>query len=409
MRKFLKISYLFATTILIWVLFNPNSSAHTQMFGYDEQLFETNDLSWRLIVPSGYTLELLVEMEKPRMLTRTAGDVLLVGSSVGDIYRVKPPYDKVEIIAEPGGFPHSVTVRDGELLVGMTNGVYRAPYEPDGNKRLDDDDFELVAALPSGGGHASRTVAAGPDGKIYLGLGISGNCSDQYIGEGYSFAEQRGGILILSESKNGSAQWKPYATGLRNPMGFDWHPSSGVLYASNNGPDHHGYELPSEYFSRIDSGSFHGMPWFWLNERNELLADNCINSPPPRNDARPPVATFPARSAPMGVAFVPQGALQPEMVGSAVVAIHGSWATKPRGGYFGSKATRRPPRVVLVHFREGEASEVMPLIEDLQDDAGDRLMRPMGVAFASDGALYFTSDGGIIEGLFRLRRQTDKP
>ena len=409
MRKFLKISYLFATTILIWVLFNPNSSAHTQMFGYDEQLFETNDLSWRLIVPSGYTLELLVEMEKPRMLTRTAGDVLLVGSSVGDIYRVKPPYDKVEIIAEPGGFPHSVTVRDGELLVGMTNGVYRAPYEPDSNKRLNDSDFELVAALPSGGGHASRTVAAGPDGKIYLGLGISGNCSDQYIGEGYSFAEQRGGILILSESKNGSAQWKPYATGLRNPMGFDWHPGSGVLYASNNGPDHHGYELPSEYFSRIDSGSFHGMPWFWLNERNELLADNCINSPPPRNDAQPPVATFPARSAPMGVAFVPQGALQPEMVGSAVVAIHGSWATKPRGGYFGSKATRRPPRVVLVHFREGEASEVMPLIEDLQDASGDRLARPMGVAFASDGALYFTSDGGIIEGLFRLRRQTDKP
>ena len=406
----MKTSYLFATTILIWVLLNPNSSAHTQMFGYDEQLFETNDLSWRLIVPSGYTLELLVEMEKPRMLTRTAGDVLLAGSSIGDIYRIKPPYDKVEIIAEPGGFPHSVAVRNDELLVGMTDGVYRAPlHEANSNKPLDDSDFERVAALPSGGGHASRTVAVGPDGKIYLGLGISGNCSDQYIGEGYSFANQRGGILVLSESKNGSAQWKPYATGLRNPMGFDWHPGSGVLYASNNGPDHHGYELPPEYFSRIDSGSFHGMPWFWLNERNELRADNCINSPSPRNDARPPVATFPARSAPMGVAFVPQGALQPEMVGSAVVAIHGSWATKPRGGYFGSRATRRPPRVVLVHFREGEASEVIPFIEDLQDDEGDRLMRPMGVAFASDGALYFTSDGGIIEGLFRLRRQTDKP
>ena len=227
--------------------------------------------------------------------------------------------------------------------------------------------------------------------------------------KGYSFADRRGGVLVLSESEGRSAQWKPYATGLRNPMGFDWHPGSGVLYASNNGPDHHGYELPSEYFSRLDSGSFHGMPWFWLNERNQLQADNCINSPPPRRDAQVPVATFPARSAPMGVAFVPQGALQPEMVGSAVVAVHGSWATKPRGGYFGSRATRRPPRVVLVHFRKDEASEVMPLIEDLQDPSGDRLARPMGVAFASDGALYFTSDGGIIEGLFRLRRQVDEP
>ncbi len=409
MRKFSKISYLFISTILIWVLLNPNSSAHTQMFGYDEQLLETGGLSWRVIVPSGYKLELLVEMNKPRMLTRTADDVLLAGSSAGNIYRIKPPYNKAEIIAKPGGFPHSVAVRNGELLVGMTDGVYRAPYRADSDEMLDDDDFELVAALPSGGGHASRTVAVGPDGRIYLGLGISGNCSDEYIGEGYSFVDQRGGILVLSESKDGAAQWKPYATGLRNPMGFDWHPGSDVLYASNNGPDHHGYELPSEYFSRIVSGSFHGMPWFWLNERNQLQADNCINSPPPRRDAQLPVATFPARSAPMGVAFVPQGALQPEMVGSAVVAVHGSWATKPRGGYFGSRATRRPPRVVLVHFREDEASEVMPLIEDLQDDGGDRLARPMGVAFASDGALYFTSDGGIIEGLFRLRRQVAAP
>ena len=409
MKKFFKILSLFVSTILIWVLLNPNSSAHMQMFGYDEQLFETDDLSWRVLVPSGYKLELLVEMRRPRMLTRTADDVLLAGSSVGDIYRIKPPYNKVEVIAEPGGFPHSVAVRDGELLVGMTDGVYRAPYKADSDKPLDDDDLELVAALPSGGGHASRTVAVGPDGRIYLGLGISGNCSDQYIGEGYRFANQRGGILVLSESKGQSAQWMPYATGLRNPMGFDWHPSSGVLYASNNGPDHLGYELPPEYFSRIDFGSFHGMPWFQLNERNQLMVDDCIDSPPPRRDAQLPVATFPARSAPMGVAFVPQGALQPEMVGSAVVAIHGSWGTQPSGGYFGRKATRRPPRIVLVHFRKDKASEVMPLIEDLQDAEGDRLARPMGVAFASDGALYFTSDGGEIEGLFRLRRQTDEP
>ena len=409
MKKFPKIAYSLVSFILIWVLLNSNSSAHTQLFGYNEQLLEIDDLSWRVIVPSGYKLELLVEMKKPRMLTSVADGVLLAGSSVGNIYRIKPPYNKVEVIAEPGGFPHSVAVRNGELLVGMTDGVYRIPYEANSAKPLDDDDFELVAALPSGGSHSSRTVAVGPDSRIYLGLGVRGNCSDEYIGEGYSFTDQRGGILVLSESIDRPVQWKPYATGLRNPVGFDWHPSNGVLYASNNGPDHLGYELPREYFSRIDPGSFHGMPWFWLNERNQLQLDDCIDSPPPRSDAQLPVATFPARSAPMGVAFVPQGALQPEMVGSAIVAIHGSWGTKPRGSYFGSRATRRPPRLALVHFREDEASEVMPFIEDLQDDEGDRLARPMGVAFASDGALYFTSDGGIIEGLFRLRREVDKP
>ena len=163
--------------------------------------------------------------------------------------------------------------------------------------------------------------------------------------------------------------------------GYDWHPDSGVLYASNNGPDHHGYELPREYFSRIDPDSFHGMPWFWLDNRNQLLSDDCIDSLPPRNDAELPVATFPARSAPMGVAFVPRGALQPEMVGSAAVAIHGSWGTKPSGSYFGSKASRRPPQIVLVRFEKNEASDVVPLIEGLQDVRGNRLARPMGYCF----------------------------
>ena len=404
MARFFKIPNLFALATIICFLLFADSFARTPI-SYNEQIFKVNGSSWRLTVPTGYSIELLVEMDRPRMLTKIADDVLLAGSSAGKLYRIEPPYDKVEVIADLGGFPHSVTVRDRELWVGMTDGVYRAPYETDNDEPLGDDDLKLAAPLPSGGGHPSRTVALGPDNKIYVSLGISGNCSDQYVGAGYSFDRQRGGILVLAEKGGQAPQWQPYASGLRNPIGFDWHPNSGVLYATNNGPDHHGYELPPEYFSRIEPNSFHGMPWFWLDEHNRLSLDNCINSPPPRRDAVLPVATFPARSAPMGVSFVPQGALQPEMVGSAAVAIHGSWGTKPSGGYFGKKATRRPPRIVLVRFAEDEAHDVVPLLEGLQDADGNRLARPMGIAFAADGALYFTSDGGVVEGLFRLRRQ----
>ena len=377
-------------------------AAHASLVMYGEQNFEADGRSWRLIMLSGYKLELLAEMKKPRMMTVTDDDVLLVGSSVGKLYRLKPPYDTVAVAADLDGFPHSVALRDGELFVAMTDGVYRAPYDDD--KLLTDDDFALVAALPGGGGHASRSVAVGPDHRIYLGIGISGNCSDQYIGAGYSFNRQRGGILVLAEKEGQPLQWQPYASGLRNPVGFDWHPSSEVLYVSNNGPDHHGYELPPEYFSRVEAGSFHGMPWFWLGKNNRLLVDDCIDSRPPRRDAQLPVATFPARSAPMGVAFVPPGSLPPEMVGSAVVAIHGSWATKPRGGYWGDKATRRPPHIALVHFVKEQAAEVFVLIEGFQDATGNRLARPMGIAFTADGTLYFTSDGGAVEGLFRLSR-----
>jgi glucose/arabinose dehydrogenase len=88
----------------------------------------------------------------------------------------------------------------------------------------------------------------------------------------------------------------PYASGLRNPVGFDWHPQSGVMYASNNGPDHQGFELPPEYFSRIETGSFHGMPWYQFNGQT-IRRDSCIRrqSPKPVTTVPAPVATFPAR------------------------------------------------------------------------------------------------------------------
>ena len=69
------------------------SSVHA--FGYDEQTFDAGGSSWRLTVPSGYRLELLVEMEKPRMLTHAKDGVLLAGSSAGKLYHIKPPYKEV--------------------------------------------------------------------------------------------------------------------------------------------------------------------------------------------------------------------------------------------------------------------------------------------------------------------------
>jgi glucose/arabinose dehydrogenase len=106
----------------------------------------------------------------------------------------------------------------------------------------------------------------------------------------------------------------------------------------------------------------------------------------------------------MGVAFVPAGALGRALEHDAIVALRGSWGTKPTGGFIGSAATRRPPRLVAVRFKDGEAVRVDDLVTGFQLVNGDRWARPVGVAVGPDGALYFTSDSDT-NGLFRLKRE----
>lgn len=358
----------------------------------------------QVTLPAGYTLELLTtKLDGPRLLTFADNGDLFIGSKSGKVYRLAPPYTHPGVLVTLNDYPHSVALRDGEILIARTGGLYRAPYHP-GQPRIAPDTLTLLAALPAGGGHSSRTVRIGPDSRVYVSLGISRNCSDQYLGMDYPFEERRGGVLVLRED-GANPRFEPYASGLRNPVGFDWQPGTGLLYASNNGPDHLGFEQPPEYFSRLDAGSFHGMPWFQYDGRR-LHRDACVKSPPPRpeREVATPVATFPARNAPLGVAFVPSGALDREFTGDAVVALHGSWGTRPSGGGFGDRASRRPPGLVRVRFREGVAQGVEDLVSGFQRDNGERWARPVGVAFGPDGALYFTSDGGTTEGLFRLRR-----
>lgn len=377
--------------------------AGTQALDYEQHALTVNGKSRTVRVPKGYRLEWLAGMDGPRMLTFAANGDLFAGSQSGKVYRLPPPYTRAEVLVELDDYPHSVAFRRNEILIARTDGVYRAPYRP-GQDSIDPDDVELLAALPAGGGHNSRTVGVGPDGRVYVSLGIQGNCSDQFASEDYPFEDRRGGVLVLRENGRGKSGWGHFASGLRNPVGFDWQPNTGVLFAANNGPDHLGYDQPPEYFSRLDPGSFHGMPWFYFDGK-QLKRDDCVTSAPPRpiNEVTLPVATFPSRNAPLGMAFVPKGAMDAQLEFDAVVALHGSWGTKPKGGFIGRAATRRAPKLAVVRFRDGQAVRVEELITGFQLPDGKRWARPAGVAVGPDGAVYFSSDSDA-NGLFRLKR-----
>ena len=372
--------------------------ANTETLAYEDQTLTLDGVHHTARVPKGYRLEFLVRLDEPRMLTFAANGDLLIGSRSGKVYRLPPPYTQADVLVQLNNYPHSVALRRNEILIAQTDGLYRAPYQL-GQAKLAADAVSLLAPLPGGSGHNSRTVRVGHDGRVYVSLGIRGNCSDNYLGEPYAFEERRGGVLVLHE-EGGKPRWETFASGLRNPVGFDWQPNTGVMFASNNGPDHQGFDQPPEYFSRLTPGSFHGMPWFQYDGK-QIRRDDCIARTPPRpmNEVSVPVATFPARNAPMAVAFVPAGAMDESLAQDAIVALHGSWGTPPGGG----NASRRHPKLVAVRFQDGKAQRVDDLISGFQLPNGQRWARPVGVAIGPDGALYFSSDSDA-NGLFRLRR-----
>ena len=386
---------------VVFAIFGSSVSAETELL--EQTIVDPAIGEVTLKVPVGYELEVVsTDLQRPRMITFTPDGDMLIGSR-SYVYRLKPPFEKIDSYFQVQGYPHSVAVRGDELLIAQTGGLYKTGYDPDA-RRFATGELQLVARLPGGFGHSSRTLGIGPDGKIYVSIGISGNCSDEYLSDDYRFGNRRGGILLLDET-SANSRWMPFASGLRNPVGFDWHPETGIMFAANNGPDHLGFEFPPEYFSKILPGSFHGMPWYQYYD-GKLHRDECITSNPPRPkaDITIPSVFFPSRSAPLGMAFVPKNAMDKNFELNAVVAIHGSWATLPDGLFTGSQATRRPPAIVMVRFSNGEPVNVEPIVTGFQLEDGRRWARPAGIAAGPDSALYFTSDDGMVEGLMRLKK-----
>lgn len=368
------------------------------------QSFEVGRYAFDVTLPTGFRVELLTSsLESPRVI-HVSGDQLLIGSRSGKVYALDPPYTDARVLVTLNDYPHSVVVHDGSLYVARTSGLYKASYEPS-IQSLSPTDFEKVISLPGGRGHNSRTLKVGPDDALYVSLGIAGNCSKQFLDTRWPFNARRGGVFRIDALDTASPLLTPYASGLRNPIGMDWHPETGTLHATNNGPDHLGYEMPGEYFARLEPGSNHGMPWY-QHDGEKLVRDTCIDSEPPFDISAvdSPVARFPARSAPMDMTFVGKSTGDGSLANDALVALHGSWATDDGGGS-GDPASRREPKLVRVDFTNPEALVVSDFMSGFQLEDGSRWARPMGVAIAPDGSILFTSDDGI-QGLYRVSYST---
>lgn len=276
--------------------------------------------------------------------------------------------DRTVVFATDLDRPHGLAWREGALYVAETGAVQRlVDTNGDGvadRKHLVTDD------LPSGGMHWTRTLGFGPDGGMYVSAGSDCNACDERD-------PRRAAIMRFRPDGTGRTL---YARGLRNAVGFAWHPQTHTMWATDNGRDWLGNTQPPEELNRIEPGGNYGWPACYGDRRPDT-AHGGTSAACARTI--PPAVAFPAHWAPLGVTFYTGQQFPPEYRNDAFVAFHGSWNRMPPAGY----------RVVRVRFKDGKPTGYEDFVTGWL--RGARAWgRPVDVLTASDGALFVSDDAG---------------
>lgn len=188
---------------------------------------------------------------------------------------------------------------------------------------------------------------------------------------------------MLRFRPDGSGE-ETFATGLRNSAGFDWHPESGALYATENGRDLLGDDFPPCELNKLVRGGFYGFPVANGNRRPD---PDLGEGEGKRIEASiPPAHSFAAHNAPLGMTFVRGRGVPESYRGAALVALHGSWNRTKKDGY----------KVVSLHWGSDGSIEERDFVTGwLVDD--NVIGRPADVTEGPDGAFYIADDyAGVI-------------
>jgi glucose/arabinose dehydrogenase len=314
---------------------------------------------WPLATPAG---DLIV--------SRTRGDqvVLLERDADGD---GRP--DGVRTLVDRIEHPHGLALREGWLYVAHLNGVARIRF--DVNTGTASGALEDVASdFTSDGFHRTKTITFGPDGWLYVAQGSTCNaCIEQ--------DPRRAAILRMQP--DGSRR-ELFATGLRNSVGLDWAPWDGALYATENGRDLLGDDLPPDELNRIEQVRFYG--WPFVHGADIADPELAAGHEQEISRATPPAHEFRAHNAPLGLHFLRGESLPPGYARTALVALHGSWNRSQPDGY----------KVVALDFADdGRVTERDFLTGFLGPDG--LIGRPAGITQGPAGDIYVTDDyAGVI-------------
>ena len=274
--------------------------------------------------------------------------------------------------------PFGMALVGDTFYVGNTDGVLAFAYSH-GATRID-------AALPSKrittfkpGGHWTRSLLASADGmRLYAGVGSLSNIADHGLD-----AEAGRACIVEIDLRNGTS--RPFAIGLRNPVGLAWEPHTGALWTVVNERDGLGDETPPDYLTSVVDGGFYGWPYCWWGR----TVDERVQPQDAQAVARAitPDYALGGHTASLGLCWMPAGTL-PGFGEGMAIGQHGSWNRSTLSGY----------KVVFVPFEGGRPSgQPRDILGGfLSSDERESYGRPVGVALAPRGGLLVADDVGDV-------------
>lgn len=276
--------------------------------------------------------------------------------------------DEVLTFIEGLNNPHGIDYYDGWFYIAEENRVIRVK-DSDNNLLADMDTLEvLIDDLPTGG-HFTRTLKV-HNSSLYLSTGSSCNVC-------YEQDERRAAIMRCNLD---GSDCRVFAKGLRNAVGFVFHPLTGKMYATDNGRDWLGDDLPPDEINLVEEGGNYGWPICYGKNIHDTDFDKnvYIRNPCMEPLEMPSLIDLQAHSAPLGLAFYYGDSFPEEYRGDLFVAYHGSWNRREPTGY----------KIVSIDMDTLE-------VKDFATgwfQGSNVLGRPVDIIVAQDGSLFVSDD-----------------
>jgi glucose/arabinose dehydrogenase len=327
----------------------------------------------RIEMPPGFAIGLYARVPGARSMAMSPAGVLYVGTrESGRVYAVLDrdrdhTADAVITLAEGLRSPNGVAFRDGALYVAEISRILRFDAIED---HLPSPPAPVVVRddFPRDAHHGWKTIAFGPDGRLYVPVGAPCNVCDE---ENPVYA------TIMRMAPDGRAL-EIFAKGVRNTVGFDWHPETGELWFTDNGRDWMGDDRPPDELNRAPAQGLHfGFPYC----HGGRIPDPEFGFEAACREFEPPAIPLGPHVAALGMAFYTGRMFPASYRHQIFIAEHGSWNRTEPIGY----------RVTLVRLEGNRAVDYTIFAQGWLQD-GRAWGRPVDVLVMPDGALLVSDD-----------------